>query len=73
MPICPDAERVFPGAKYTTSDRKAKLKSTTIELLDCLKSWFRLGLFTEEDLHTVIGTIDHTATSQDVRAEPLLH
>ncbi len=53
-----EAERVFSGAKHTVSDQRARLKSTTIELLECLKSWFRLGVFTEEDLHAIIGTME---------------
>ena len=40
-------ERVFSDVKYTISNQRNSLKSTTIELLKCLKSWFRLGIFTE--------------------------
>ncbi len=28
-----------------------------IELLECLKSWFRLGVFTKEDLHAIVGDL----------------
>ena len=41
-------------AKHTISDQRASLKSETIELLECLKSWFRLGIFTEKDLHAIV-------------------
>ena len=41
-----EAERVFSGAKYTISDLRGRLKSEIIELLECLKSWFRLDIFT---------------------------
>ena len=33
-------------------------KSTTIELLECLKSWFRLGVFTEQDLYAIVGNLN---------------
>ena len=52
-----EPERVFSGAKYTISDQRASLKSETIELLECLQSWFRLGIFTEEDLYAIVETI----------------
>ena len=55
---CISAERVFSGAKYTVSDRRAGLKSTTIELLECLKSWFRFGVFAEEDLYAIISSME---------------
>ena len=51
------AKRVFSGAKHTISDQWANLKSETVELLKCLKSWFRAGIFTEEDLHAIVGTM----------------
>lgn len=56
-----EPERVFSGAKHTISGQRASLKSTTIELLECLKSWFRLGIFTEQDLHAIIGTMEEGA------------
>ena len=40
-------ERVFSGAKHTISDQRNSLKSEIIELLEYLKSCFRLGVFTE--------------------------
>jgi hypothetical protein len=52
-----EPERVFSGAKHTVSDQRNSLKAETIELLECLKSWFRLGLFTEEDLHTIVENV----------------
>lgn len=48
---------VFSGAKYTVSDSNYSLKSETIELLECLKSWFRLGVFTKEDLHALFDSM----------------
>ena len=41
-------------AKHTISDQRASLKSETIELLEYLKSWFRLKSFTEKDLHAIV-------------------
>ena len=52
-----EAERVISGAKHTISDQRAGLKSETIELLECLKSWFRAGIFTEDELHATVGTM----------------
>ena len=53
-----EPERVFSGAKRTVSDSRGSLKGETIELLECLKSWFRLGVFTKEDLYAIIGDLD---------------
>ena len=47
--------------EHTVSAERASLKSTTIELLECLKSWFRLGIFMEQDLHAIIGTMEEGA------------
>ena len=59
-----EPERVFSGARHTVSDQRASLKSKTIELLECLKSWFRLGIFTEQDLHAIV----RTANEEDMEA-----
>ena len=53
-----EPERVFSGAKRTVSDFKGKLQSETIEILECLKLWFRLGVFTKEDLHVIVDTME---------------
>lgn len=45
-----EAERVFSGVKHTISDERASLHIDTIEALECLKSWFRANIFTQEDL-----------------------
>ena len=42
-----EPERVFSGAKRTISDQRGRLRSETIELLECLKLWFRLGSMKE--------------------------
>ena len=53
-----ESERVFSGAKHTVSDQRNSLKSTTIELLECLKLWFKLGIFTEQDLHAIVDNLN---------------
>ena len=37
------------------------LEAETIELLECMKSWFRLGIFTEQDLHVIVSTMEEGA------------
>ena len=44
------------------SAQRATLMPTTIEQLKCLKSWFRLSIFTEEDLHNIVDTMGERAT-----------
>ena len=63
-----EPERVFSGAKHTISDQRNSLKSTTIELLECLKSWFRLGVFTEQDLHAIVDNLDEEAAMEVLEA-----
>ena len=52
-----EPERVFSGAKCTISDQWASLKSKAIELLECLKLYFRLEIFTEEALHAIVNSL----------------
>ena len=61
-------ERVFSGIKHTVSDQRNSLKSTTIELLECLKSWFRLGVFTEQDLHAIVGNLNEEGVMEALEA-----
>ena len=51
-----EPERVFSGAKHTLTEQRIRCNIETIQLLEYLKSWFRLGIYTEEDLHTIIAT-----------------
>ena len=53
-----EPERVFSSAKHTKTDQRNRLKSETIELLECLKSWFQLGIFTEQGLHAIMGNLN---------------
>ncbi len=57
--ISSELERVFSGAKHTLNKQRISCLVETIELLECLKSWFRLGIFTEADLHAIITTEQH--------------
>ena len=50
-----EPERVFSGAKHTVSDQRNSLKADTIEILECLKSWFRTGIYTQQDLHAIVA------------------
>ena len=52
-----EPERVFSRAKYMVLAQRHSFKSEIIELLECLKSWFRLGIFTEEDLYAIVDTL----------------
>lgn len=67
-PMSAEPERVFSGSKHTISDQRNSLKSKTIELLECLKSWFRLGVFTEQDLHAIVGHLDEEGTIEALEA-----
>ena len=49
---------MFSGAKHTLLAQRASLKDETVELLERLKSRFRPGIFTEEDLHTIVNTVE---------------
>ena len=40
-----DPERVFSGARRTVSWERARLGAETIEKLECLKNWIRVGVF----------------------------
>ena len=53
-----EPERVFSGAKRTISDQRGRLRSETIELLECLKSWFRPNISTKEDLHATVNSME---------------
>ena len=50
-----EAERVFSDTKHIISDERTSLQMTTIEALECLKSWFRTGLFTNDELSKTIA------------------
>lgn len=53
-----EPERVFSGAKLTISDQRNSLKADTIEMLECLKSWYKVGLFTQRDLESIINDLE---------------
>ena len=58
-----EPERVFSGAKHTLTDQRMRISIEVLELLECLKSWFKIGIFTETDLHAII------AAEQQLQAE----
>lgn len=53
-PISTEAESLFSGAKLTVSNQKNKLRSEKIELLECVESWFQLGIFLEDLLLSML-------------------
>ena len=53
-----EAERVFSSAKRCISDSRYNLSAKTIGALECLKSWLREGLFTEQDFQQTIQIIE---------------
>ena len=53
-----EPERVHSGAKYTITDQGNSMKIEPFEILECLKSWFRLGIFTEQDLHSIASRLE---------------
>ena len=67
-PISAKPERLFSGSKHTISDQRNSLKSKTIETLECLKSCFRLGVFTEQDLHAIVGRLNEEGAIEALEA-----
>lgn len=49
-----EPERVFSWTKHNITDEKCRLNGETIELLECLKSSFRLGIFARSDLLSTV-------------------
>ena len=46
---------IFSGTKNTVLDHRVSLMSETLELSVCLKSSFRLGISTVEDLYAIVS------------------
>lgn len=46
-------EHGFSRAEFMVSDQRNSLKGETIELLECLKSWFRLGILMGSTSHAI--------------------
>ena len=57
-------ERVFSQAKYTLDIKRSRLKASILEVTECLKSWFRLGIFTDKNLHPIIATEQQSDQSE---------
>ena len=49
-----ETERVFSLTKKTISQGRWNLRPNTIEALECLKSLFLAGYYTQEELHEVL-------------------
>ena len=45
----------------TSSDAESEL-SKAIKLLKSLKSWFRVGVLTEQDLYAIVGHLNEKGT-----------
>ena len=52
-----EVERLFSAAKNTIGDKRLRLTASSVEAIECLKSWFRLDLFTQEDLNMTIEEV----------------
>ena len=60
-----DPERLFLGAKITISDRRNRLRITTIQALKCLKSWLKLVEIPEEDIKDEDNDISSSNSPRD--------
>ena len=71
--ISAEPERVISGGPHSLVSDQRNGKGETIELLECLKSWFRWGIFTELDLHAVFNDSDEhgAAEALDDESEPV--
>lgn len=49
-----EAKRVFIKAKDIISNKRLSLYIDINEVLECLKSWFRAGIFTQNDHFIVL-------------------
>ena len=49
-----ESKRVFSGTEISLSDNRASLTMITVKAMRCLKSWFRSGLFTKEEITQVM-------------------
>ena len=59
-----EPERVFSQAKYTLDIKRSRLKALILEVTECLKSWFHLGIFTDKDLHSIIAAEQQSDQSE---------
>ena len=39
------------------------------KLLKCLKSWYRLDIFTKQDLHAIVGNLNEEGAMEALEAE----
>lgn len=64
-----EAERVFSGARRTLTDDRGSMKIDTLEAIECLKSWFRCGLFENQDVHDILAMAQSLDTQDEVEDE----
>lgn len=55
-----DPERLFSSCKHVLTDTRNRLRSDTLEALECLKSWRKEGLLVSSlyRLHSIPESID---------------
>ena len=63
-----EPERVFSGSKHIVLDQRNSLKSNITELLECLKLWFRLDVFTEQHLYAIVGYLNEEGAIEALEA-----
>jgi hypothetical protein len=64
-----DPKRLFSGAKITISDRRNRLGITTIQALECLKSWLKLVEILEEEIKDKDNSINTGEGTRDTNQE----
>lgn len=52
-----EIKRLFSVAKNTIDDKRLRLTVSSLKAIECLKSWFRLDLFTQKDLNMTIEEV----------------
>lgn len=49
-------------------ERRNRLKGGINELLECLKLWFRLGVFTQKDIYAIVSSLTVDGTMEALEA-----
>lgn len=64
-----EVERVFSATKKTISEGRWNLNPTAINGIKCLRSWFRAGYYTMEELHEIIGAETTRSGDESIELE----
>jgi len=64
-----DPKRLFSGTKITISDCRNRLGITTIQALECLKSWLKLVEILEEEIKNEDDGINTGEGTRDTNQE----